>query len=492
MKKEKTNSKVDIRALQFRMLVAYVLLLFFSIHTISTLIINFSGKVMAQKVSSLISANCQQIELNTDNYFNTVEAITTLLFADEKYYKYDPIANQYDDYSKIKSEEAIADRISDLGLMQNFTDFAVVYSDGNRVGWTSNTTAGLYESEELYQVLSDSITNTRTEDGWAFGIGGVTDRLYYIKRLNKNAVIMTSFYSSELETAFEYPEELGGMVINLVDKNNTILYSSETEFINNTLDEEIAGIVLGETSDNYIANANYCENGWSVVCAIPTTYILNDIYSLTKTAIIISLAVAVIMIAIGYLFVTHTFKPVDSAVEELKEEAVIDKQSGLFNKRSFNFEVCNILSGSSTENARTFVMIDVDNFKQVNDTLGHAYGDDVISRMGKMLSDTLGEEYIVGRVGGDEFAIFTENEGKTNAEAIELAVLKIKEVFSAFDEEFFEEKSKVDLSLSIGIAVLSLERRFDNLYKAADEALYISKQSGKNRYTIYESKEEEK
>ena len=47
------------------------------------------------------------------------------------------------------------------------------------------------------------------------------------------------------------------------------------------------------------------------------------------------------------------------------------------------------------------------------------------------------------------------------------------------------------MSLSIGIAVLSNERRFDNLYKAADEALYISKKSGKNRYTVYEKKEEE-
>lgn len=47
------------------------------------------------------------------------------------------------------------------------------------------------------------------------------------------------------------------------------------------------------------------------------------------------------------------------------------------------------------------------------------------------------------------------------------------------------------MSLSIGIAVLLNERRFDNLYKAADEALYISKKSGKNRYTVYEKKEEE-
>ena len=73
-----------------------------------------------------------------------------MLFADEQYYKYDPVTKEYEQYIKIKREEKIADRIVDLGLMQNFTDFAVIYSNGNRVGWTSNTTAALYDSEELY------------------------------------------------------------------------------------------------------------------------------------------------------------------------------------------------------------------------------------------------------------------------------------------------------------------------------------------------------
>lgn len=466
------------------MLVAYVLLSFFSIYTIATVLINFSNNTLTNKVWSLISANCQQIELNANNYFNTVETITTLLFGDEKYYKYDPVADEYDDYTKIKNDDVIAERISDLGLMQNFSDFAIVYSDGNRVGWTSNTTAGLYDAEELYDVLAKSVTDSRTADGWAFGIGDVTDRLYYVKRLNENAIIMTSFYSRELETAFEYPTELEGMVINLVDENNTILYSSEKDNIATTLDAEIAAIIEGEPSENYIANANTCENGWRVVCAIPTSYILSETNSLRKSAIVLSLIVAALMIAIGLIFLYRMFKPVDSAVEELKEEAVTDKLSGLYNKQSFNAEVCKKLSGGVADTIRTFVMIDVDNFKQINDNLGHAYGDDVIVRMGSLVSEQFGEEYIVGRVGGDEFAIYTED--RTEEEIIQ----KIKDIFTAFDKEFFEEKSRVNISLSIGIAVLSGERRFDNLYKAADEALYTSKKSGKNRYTIYESKEE--
>ena len=486
---KRINERVNIRAVQIRMLVAYVLLSFFSIYTISTLIINFSSDVLANKVSNLISANCQQIELNTNNYLNTVETITTLLFADEKYYKYNPVKDEYDEYTRIKNDEAIADRIADLGLMQNFSDFAVVYSNGNRVGWTSNTTAALFDAEELYKELKSSINNTRTQDGWIFGIGDVTDRLYYVKQLNDDAIIMTSFYSRELENAFEYPTELEGMVINLVDENNTILYSSEPDNIASVLDEEIAGIIEGKASDNYIANANSCENGWSVVCAMPTSYILGETNQIKNSALVMAWIVVAIMIAIGLAFLSHMFKPVDSVVEELQEEAVTDMLSGLFNKQSFNAEVSRRLSGLRPEATRTFVMIDVDNFKLVNDNLGHAYGDEFIVRMGKLVSEQFDEGYTVGRVGGDEFAIYTEKDNENVEEETAAIVNSIKDLFAAFDKEFFEDKTRVNVSLSIGIAVLTGERRFDNLYKAADEALYISKKSGKNRYTIYDAGE---
>lgn len=487
MKKKK--DKVDIRSLQINMLIAYAVVLFFAVQTVANVIINMSKEILTNKVSSLVAANCQQIELNINNYFNNVESITTLLFADEKYYGYDPVSVNFDDYEKIQHEKEIADRIVDLGLMQNFTDFVVVYSNGNRVGWTSNTTAGLFDSEELYKVLANSITNSRTEDGWAFGVGGVTDRIYYVKRLNKNAILAASFYSRELETAFDYPSELEGMVINLIDEDNTILYSSKSENIAQVLDDEIAGVIAGQTSENYIANVNSCENGWNVVCAIPSSVIIKEATLLKHRAIMYAISITAVMFILGFIFFTRLFKPVDTAVEELKEEAVTDKLSGLFNKQSFNNEVCKHISGSPLEIPRTFIMIDVDNFKQINDNFGHAYGDDVIVRMGKLLSGMFGSGYVIGRVGGDEFAIYTDHEDMTEAEETDAIVSQINKLFSEFDVKFSEEKEKVNMSLSIGIAVLSGERRFENLYKAADEALYVSKNSGKNRYTIYEKKE---
>lgn len=489
MKKKK--DKVDIRSLRVRMLIICGFLLIFAIYMVTNEIINISSNILSNKVSSLVAANCHQIELNINNYLNNVESITTLLFADEKYYKYDPVKKEYEQYIKIKRENEIADRIVDLGLMQNFTDFAVIYSNGNRVGWTSNTTAALYDSEELYRVLSDYITDSRTDDGWAFGVGDVTDRIYYVKRLNKNAIIATSFYSRELENAFEYPSELEGMDISLVDENNTVLYSSKAENIGTTLNAEIAQIISGQESDEYIANVNRCENGWSVVCAIPSDVILREDNFLKYRAAIYSFVIAIIMIVVGVAFSSKLFKPVNTAVEELKEEAVTDKLSGLYNKQSYNSEVCKRLAASSLETPRSFVMIDVDNFKQVNDTLGHSYGDEFIVRMGQLLSKVFDSEYVIGRVGGDEFAIYYENANITLSEEMDSVTNKVKELFNEFDIEFANDKEKVSVSLSVGIAVLSGERRFDNLYKAADEALYISKKSGKNRYTMYEKKEEE-
>jgi len=484
-----SKDKTDIRNLRVRMIATFVLTLFLGFYLLSSIIIRVSNVIISNKVSSLITANSRQIELNINNCLNTVESITTLMFADEKYYEYDPVARTYDEYSKIKNEERIADRIVDLGLMFNFTDFSVVYADGNRVGWTSNTTADLYDSEELYNVMSSAIRNSRTEDGWAFGMAGVTDRIYYVKRLNKNAVIMTSFYSRELETAFEYPSQLEGMVINLVDENNTILYSSMQNNIGKSLNSEIADIIAGNPSNDYIANVNHCENGWSVVCAIPSTVILRETKSLKKTVLMYSLFIAVFMAGFGFIIFSRMFKPVDTAVEELRKDAVRDKLTCLYNKQSFNDEVARRLASSDLGTTRTFVMIDVDNFKMINDTWGHDYGDDVIKRMGVLVSKQFKHDYVTGRVGGDEFALFKDNSIRSVDEEKKVTTEDIDALFASFNEEFKKEKETIPVSLSVGIAVLFAERRFENLYKAADEALYASKKAGKNRYTIYESKE---
>ena len=139
-----------------------------------------------------------------------------------------------------------------------------------------------------------------------------------------------------------------------------------------------------------------------------------------------------------------------------------------------------------------FAMFDMDNFKKINDTKGHAYGDAVIARMGKLLQQRLPEEYYKGRLGGDEFAVFAkfmtaDLEMTKNRVESDMAVLH-----QAFRYEFKEEKELLSTSLSVGVTVCSKSScDFNSVYKMADSALYISKRSGKDQITWYENGMEE-
>jgi diguanylate cyclase (GGDEF)-like protein len=128
----------------------------------------------------------------------------------------------------------------------------------------------------------------------------------------------------------------------------------------------------------------------------------------------------------------------------------------------------------------------MDNFKLINDTFGHDYGDGVIARMGSFLREDFGERFLLGRIGGDEFALYGSGQG-TREEVIDSIRRELDAAFAVFDEAFAAEKASVPISLSIGIDVESGEVLFPDMYHRSDSALYASKHGGKNGYTFYHS-----
>ena len=150
------------------------------------------------------------------------------MFSDEAYYKYDETDPSIDEYTKLQFENGISDRIVDIGIMENFSDFGVIYSDDYARGWISNNTKLMF-SENMYDTFVSQITNEKTSSGWFFADSYDYDRLYYVKKLNDNAVLVTSIYSRELANVFNLSEQFDGMKIRLVDDSYRILYSSDKE-----------------------------------------------------------------------------------------------------------------------------------------------------------------------------------------------------------------------------------------------------------------------
>lgn len=162
----------------------------------------------------------------------------------------------------------------------------------------------------------------------------------------------------------------------------------------------------------------------------------------------------------------------------VKRDAMKDSLTGVFNR---NYAERQINSYLRKKQQGACIMLDLDNFKQVNDRFGHVAGDEALKNLSTMLAGLLKEDAVLCRMGGDEFLVFLY-EKKEKEQLRELAVAMLKE----YDSLKEGKESIADTSLSIGIAAVPEDgSNYLELYNAADKALYASKRDGKNRYCFY-------
>lgn len=173
--------------------------------------------------------------------------------------------------------------------------------------------------------------------------------------------------------------------------------------------------------------------------------------------------------------------------EILKKKAERDTLSGLLNKGAFTNYVTRELYYSKNECCYAFYIIDLDNFKKVNDTLGHIVGDHVISSVSQKICTVFSENDFVGRIGGDEFAVFMKLPALGKQQWRGIIGKKAAALCKFIDEVYSDGKSSVRITSSIGISLYPYDgRNFEELYGKADLMLYNSKNSGKNKFSICE------
>lgn len=165
--------------------------------------------------------------------------------------------------------------------------------------------------------------------------------------------------------------------------------------------------------------------------------------------------------------------------EELFQQATIDGLTGVFNRKYFLDLVREQLKEKSS--GISLLLLDIDDFKQINDKYGHMAGDQVLIEFSGILKKTFASKGIVGRMGGEEFAIFLMgvNEGESLEEAEHLrGIIENSKIA-------FNVKNQLSFTASIGITFMKKSGiKFEELYKNADAALYRSKESGKNKVTL--------
>jgi diguanylate cyclase (GGDEF)-like protein/PAS domain S-box-containing protein len=166
--------------------------------------------------------------------------------------------------------------------------------------------------------------------------------------------------------------------------------------------------------------------------------------------------------------------------DKLEQLALYDSLTNLPNRVLFTSRLEEeMVRQNNTSLAVMF--LDLDNFKQINDTMGHAVGDWLLNNFGKRVNESLRQNDMVARLGGDEFVILLPNL-KEQEEAIEIA----RNIIKSLQNDWEIEGNKFKTTSSIGIAFYNpSDPRNTDLLKKADIALYEAKEKGKNKYQVY-------
>lgn len=165
----------------------------------------------------------------------------------------------------------------------------------------------------------------------------------------------------------------------------------------------------------------------------------------------------------------------------LLRQAHTDALTGLLNKVYAEHTISEWLREKDFEDLQALMMIDMDYFKQINDTYGHATGDQVLKIFAGFLKEQFRTTDIIGRVGGDEFMILMKNV------RLDYSIhLHLQKLYTNLQNIDIPELNGRKLSCSIGCAVAPTDAEsFSQLYRLADHALYTAKQNGRGRFVIY-------
>lgn len=430
-------------------------------------------------------------------------------------------------YSAVNTADAVADSLLEednlfskraVGVIKQLDnhfgleDAYIVATDGSAVDSFGNRYEMVDNSEEFQSLLGSKDSSAaminergapvfmisapiRTESEWrgnvvfvvrANGMSRIIDSTAYSYALIYANGIVGEVYGAESDVF-----KLGDNVNDIVEKI-TFEDNSKTGFIQ-SLAAGRSGTVRIATNKGlrrYLAFQPIGKTGLSVIVSIQDVQIDKSILDENKPTRNMMLKVLVsIGVFCGMIITIYIINRVSFAKEskELQNKAETDLLTDLLNKMSTESKIKEYLEGDGKDKTSMMCVLDIDNFKKINDTMGHAFGDEVLSTLGKKIRAEFRVTDIVGRTGGDEFIIFLKDL-KDDA-VIEREASRVARFFKNFTVGTYTRYSP---TASIGAAIYPRDGYdYESMYKAADTALYKAKKRGKNQLAFYADATEE-
>ncbi|MBQ0027644.1 MAG: GGDEF domain-containing protein [Lachnospiraceae bacterium] len=317
--------------------------------------------------------------------------------------------------------------------------------------------------------------------------------------------------SSEIHSSLSRDDYGGGVAFALMTANGDIIsrtgnnsyFTSEGNLFTNlstaTLSElSLSQVKLRAEKKNkmaFVANkgdetrtvciAPIGVSDWQLIVAINQKYVNTVLRSATsagrKLVIELAISICLFVVILVAMVIISKFQYGEEN-KDLADKADTDLLTSLNNKIATERKIQEFMDENPDSQCLMF-LFDIDNFKKINDTMGHAFGDEVLRTLGHSLTNEFRVTDIMGRLGGDEFVLFLKN--IKSDEQLEREGVRITNFFHQFKAGDYV---KYSATASIGAVVFPRDATdFQSAYQAADKALYEAKRRGKNQLVFYDS-----
>ena len=230
--------------------------------------------------------------------------------------------------------------------------------------------------------------------------------------------------------------------------------------------------------DRYLAYIPLGLNDWMIGYAVPIEA-AQEAYAFIQNYELIFMGMFCILVLLLVLYIVVRNNREKAAI---LQTAQTDALTGVWNKETTQKKIDQILSEKDGSKLHGFIIMDMDHFKNVNDTYGHAVGDKVLQAYGSILKDEFREQDVVGRIGGDEFVVLLRNIGSRK-----VMEERVKDLQDKIRAMHVEELGDWKFTLSAGVAFAPVDgTSFMELYCRADSALYQAKRAGRDGYRVYD------
>ncbi|WP_066292259.1 sensor domain-containing diguanylate cyclase [Bacillus sp. FJAT-29937] len=370
-------------------------------------------------------------------------------------------------YAPLKGKQGV------YGVLQVIAPNTIVFPD-NEVEFITllaNTAGSALENAQLYQQSKRLVTDLKL-------INETSHRLNSNLRLIESMTFMTEQISESFKA-----EEVGfilygkyGNQIEVLKGSTDFFHTSEAEsyiqYIKERIDKEVESLFIGDFQLTFESGVKQYKS----IMAVPMTQ-----SGALKGFVLV-------MSEPPYHFSFETFKLLQSLIhhstlaitnsmlrEELEKMVVTDHLTKLYSR---NYLDDKIYQSMNEDHEGTFIMIDIDNFKTINDTYGHQVGDEVIIQVAGLINANIRGTDIGARWGGEELAIYLPE--VSLIAGVVIAERLVARVY---------ECSNPQVTISCGVShwTRGQEDTYASLFKRADKALYVAKQTGKNKVIVQES-----